>query len=557
MRLTGIGVSPGLAQGPVVEVHHDEVTLPFGEEPEEDPESVQQVIIDTLEAVACGMEQRADSVVDPDSADVLRATAMIARDPAIGDEVGKLLNSGKGRFRALAGAIDHFAILLNSLGGYMAERVADLRDVHRRAHARLLGRPEPGLPELTEPAVIVAAELAPADTVGLDPQMVLAVVTEHGGPTSHTAILASQLGIPAVVRCEGILDAHASFVAVDGTAGEVAINPDSEDANEWARKGERRTMLEQQSGGPGHTKDGKPVALLANLGTVADAIAAGRSDVEGSGLFRSEFLYLGRQTAPSVEEQTDTYRRVFQALAGRRIVIRTLDAGADKPLAFVHAGDEENPALGLRGLRLYEIMPEIITDQLHAIAKASHITGADVWVMAPMVSTAAEAAWFHDLAHEAGIEHVGAMLEVPGAAMRSHHVLQACDFSSVGTNDLSQYLFAADRLNGELADLLDPWQPGLWQLTQFAAQAGAKLGKPVGMCGEACGDPLLALLAVGAGISSLSMALPKVPLVRASLARHTVAHCEEMLDAVLEAECAAEARQAVRKLVHPDLREFV
>lgn len=557
MRLSGIGVSPGLAQGRVVVVHHDAVELPATEPVEAEPDEVQRLIVATLEDVARGMEQRAESVAEPDSADVLRATAMIARDPAISDEVGRQLRAGKGRFHALAGAIDHFAQMLNSLGGYMAERVADLHDVHRRAHARLLGRPEPGLPELTEPAVIVATELAPADTVGLNSDMVLAVVTEQGGPTSHTAILASQLGIPAVVQCAGILDVDATFVAVDGTVGQVAVDPNHDDTDEWARKGERRAALEQQTGGPGHTKDGRPVALLANLGTVADAMAAGRSDVEGTGLFRSEFLYLGRQTAPSVEEQTDTYRRIFQALQGRRVVIRTLDSGADKPLPFVPTSIDENPALGMRGMRLYGVMPRIIADQLTAIAQAARMTRTDVWVMAPMVSTPSEAAWFYELAHSVGIPHVGAMIEVPGAALQASHVLDACDFASLGTNDLSQYLFAADRLNGGLADLLDAWQPALWQITKIAADAGAASGKPIGMCGEACGDPLLALLAVGAGVQSLSMALPRVPLVRASLARHTVAECEEMLEAVLAANSPTTARRAVHSLVHPELKQVL
>jgi len=286
-------------------------------------------------------------------------------------------------------------------------------------------------------------------------------------------------------------------------------------------------------------------------------MAAGRSDVEGTGLFRSEFLYLGRQTAPSVEEQTDTYRRIFQALQGRRVVIRTLDSGADKPLPFVPTSIDENPALGMRGLRLYGVMPRIIADQLTAIAQAARMTRTDVWVMAPMVSTPSEAAWFYELAHSVGIPHVGAMIEVPGAALQASHVLDACDFASLGTNDLSQYLFAADRLNGGLADLLDAWQPALWQITKIAADAGAASGKPIGMCGEACGDPLLALLAVGAGVQSLSMALPRVPLVRASLARHTVAECEEMLEAVLAANSPTAARRAVHSLVHPELKQVL
>lgn len=557
MNLTGIGVSPGVAQGRVVLVHHDDVELPIAEPREDRPKQVQQLIAATLEAVAQGLEQRAEHLQEPESSEVLKATAMIARDPAITEEVGRQLASGKGRLRALAGAIDHFSIMLSNLGGYMAERVADLRDVHRRAHARLLGNAEPGVPELTEPAIIVAADLAPADTAGLDPKLVLGIVTEQGGPTSHTAILAAQLGIPAVVRCEGILDVEATTLAVDGTFGEVAVNPDAEDRAEWGARDEHRSELQEAVGGPGRTKDGKPIELLANIGAVADAHRAGEADVEGSGLFRSEFLYLGRQTEPSLEEQTETYRQVFQSFAGRKIVVRTLDAGADKPLAFAQMGPEPNPALGMRGLRLYRALPELIETQLQAIAAAAKDCEADVWVMAPMISTPLEASWFADVAHEAGIEKVGTMVEVPGAALRAGQLLEDCDFVSVGTNDLSQYLFAADRLEGRLAELLDAWQPALWQLVLTTAQAGKTADKHVGMCGEACGDPLLALLAVGAGISSLSMALGKVPLVRASLALHTVEQCEEMLEAALATRCPAEARQAVRKLADPAVKPFV
>lgn len=561
MILNGIGVCPGVAEGRVVVVHHDDVDLPLVEPAEADPRAAKAEITAALEAVAVGMEARAGALEDPDGADVLLATAMIARDPAIVIEVGRQLDAGKGRLRALAAAIDHFAVLLTNLGGYMAERVVDLRDVHRRAHARLLGHPEPGMPQLTEPTIIAAADLAPADAATLDPKVVLGIVTETGGPTSHTAILAAQLGIPAVVRCEGIIaELHKLgpvSAVVDGATGEVALDPDPTQRDEWARKEAARTSLQASTTGPGHTRDGLPIELLANIGTVDDAVAAGNADVEGSGLFRSEFLYLGRQDAPSLEEQTETYRQVFAAMGRRKVVVRTLDAGADKPLHFATMGPESNPALGMRGLRLYTALPDLMECQLQAIAAAAQQTEAEVWVMAPMISTPTEAAWFADIAHDAGIAMVGTMVEVPGAALRAKHVLDECDFVSVGTNDLSQYVFAADRLEGRLAELLDAWQPALWQLTKETAAAGREAGKPVGICGEACGDPLLALLAVGAGIRSLSMSLSKVPMVRASLALHTVDECEAMLEAALAQSCPAMARRAVRELAHPDVRQFL
>ncbi|NLE98729.1 MAG: phosphoenolpyruvate--protein phosphotransferase [Propionibacterium sp.] len=557
MNLSGIGVSPGVVQGRVVTVHHVDVELPFAEPAEQDPARAHDEIRDALDAVATAMESRAARVADAEAKEVLNATAMIARDPAIADEISNQLRLGKGRLRALAGAIEHFAMLLNDLGGYMAERVTDLRDVHRRAHARLLGHVEPGMPELQSPAVLVAHDLAPADAAALNRDMVLAIVTEQGGPTSHTAILAAQLGIPAVVRCEGVIAAAPHTLGVDGSTGEITLDPDEAQTRELIDRSRRRARLQEQSKGPGRTRDGRHVELLANIGTFADAITAGGADVEGSGLFRTEFMYLGRQGAPSLETQTTCYRGVFQAFGDRKVVVRTLDAGADKPLGFASVGTDVNPALGMRGLRLQREIPGLLETQLEAIAAASAQSDADVWVMAPMIATVAEARWFADAARAAGLQQVGVMVEVPSAALRADRLLSTCDFASVGTNDLSQYLFAADRLQGRLASLLDAWQPALWQLTKHASDAAARAGKPMGMCGEAGGDPLLALVAVGAGISSLSMSLTKVPLVRASLAMHTQAQCEAMTEAVIDSLTPEDAHKAVLELADPAVAELL
>lgn len=557
MNLTGIGVSPGVAQGRVIRIHHDDVELPLAEPAESDPQRAQAEIRAALDAVAAAMEHRAERVSDPEAKDVLSATAMIARDPALNDEIGHQLKNGKGRLSALAASMDHFAVLLASLGEYMAERVTDLRDVHRRAHARLLGNAEPGMPELSEPAIIIAEDLAPADTAALDPALVLGIVTELGGPTSHTAILAAQLAIPAVVRCEGILDADPATLGVDGSTGEVTVNPDDAQRADLEDKRDRRERLQAESEGPGRTKDGRHVELLANIGTIGDALVAGAGDVEGSGLFRSEFLYLGRHSAPTVEEQIESYREVFEAFGSRKVVVRTLDAGTDKPLAFASLGPDVNPALGMRGLRLQREFPGLLENQLEAIARARDLTDVEVWVMAPMVATVAEVRWFADAARAVGLETVGAMIEVPSSALRAERILEVADFASIGTNDLSQYLFAADRLQGRLGHLLDAWQPGLWQLVKHAADAGTRAGKPIGICGEAGGDPLLALVAVGAGISSLSMSLTKVGLVRASLALHTYEQCRAMTDAVIASLTPDEARAAVLELADPDVAELL
>jgi len=309
---------------------------------------------------------------------------------------------------------------------------------------------------------LVAHDLAPADTVTLSPERVLALVTVKGGPTSHTAILARSLGLPAVVACAGAGSLHdGEFVEVDGSTGLVRAGIGPQEAAATNEGERQRRATRAASRGPGRTADGHAVALLCNIGDAAGAAGVAKVDAEGVGLFRTEFLYLDRQDAPPVDEQVALYMGVLGAMAGRKIVVRTLDAGADKPLPFLNQEGEPNPALGVRGLRTARRSPDVLTDQLAALALAQQATGAVVWVMAPMVATAAETKWFTDLAHSHGLPIAGAMIEIPAAALRAADLLEHADFLSIGTNDLSQYTLAADRMAGDLADLLDPWQPAL------------------------------------------------------------------------------------------------
>jgi phosphotransferase system enzyme I (PtsI) len=272
---------------------------------------------------------------------------------------------------------------------------------------------------------------------------------------------------------------------------------------------------------------------LLNIGDASGAAAVARVDAEGVGLFRTEFLYLGRQEAPSVDEQVSLYMGVFNLMAGRKIVVRTLDAGADKPLPFLNPDAEPNPALGVRGLRTARRSPAVLTDQLAALALAQQATGALVWVMAPMVATVAETKWFTDFAHEHGLPVAGVMVEVPAAALRASDILGHADFLSIGTNDLAQYTLATDRMAGELADLLDPWQPALLDLIRMTAEAGLAAGKSVGVCGEAAASPALAPILVGLGVTSLSMSASAVADVRDALAAVSLAQCRHMAEGAL------------------------
>lgn len=552
----GIGVSPGTAYGPVVQVAPP-VAPPAAEPAPADRDATAAAVAEAFAAVAAALDAKAQHV-DDTAQTILKATAMIARDKSLLKSAVAGVHAGIGPATAIAAAVEEFAIKFEALGGYFAERVADLRDVGSRAVAAVLGVPAPGVPDFAEPSVIVAEDLAPAETATLDRALVVGIVTRAGGRTSHTAILAAQMGIPAVVQLPGATDLEpGTFVALDGDTGEVVVAPDPELVAAQQVRRERRAAALSGATGPGRTKDGLAIALLANIGGVEDAELAGAQDLEGVGLFRTEFVFLSSETAPTVTAQTEIYRRVFEPFEGRRVIVRTLDAGADKPLKFADLGPEENPALGRRGLRLSAERPELLDAQLEALAAAAKLTGADVRVMAPMVATVEEASWFARRVYENGLPKAGVMIEVPGAALRAAHVLGAVDFGSLGTNDLAQYTMAADRMQGELSDLLDPWQPAVLDVIAAAADGARRAGKPLGVCGEAAGDPLLALVLVGLGVSSLSMAPGKVPAVRVALAAHTHLDCQQLAAAAREAATATDARDAVRAAAARELIDIL
>uniref|UniRef100_UPI00035F5E98 phosphoenolpyruvate--protein phosphotransferase n=1 Tax=Nocardiopsis halotolerans TaxID=124252 RepID=UPI00035F5E98 len=508
-----------------------------------------------LERVADLLDRRA-AELRGDAAAVLGAQALMARDPELARRVGEYTEEGEPAAWAVHAACGAYQELLRAAGGYLAERAADLADIRDRAIALLLGLPMPGLPDPGVAHVLVAEDLAPADTVQLDTEGVLAIVTRGGGPTSHTVILARALGIPAVVGCEGADTlGDGSTVAVDGDAGTVVADPDEEFADRLRQRAERRRALLAESSGPGRTADGTPVALLLNVGE-GDPHKAGAHDSEGVGLLRTEFLFLDRSEPPTTQEQEAAYTALFEAFAGRTVTVRTLDAGSDKPLAFARTGHEDNPALGVRGFRTSRVHPGLLTEQLAAIATASRKTSAEVRVMAPMVSTPDEADEFVSLARGAGLTRVGVMIEVPGAALLADRLLPRVDFVSIGTNDLAQYTMAADRTLGALPDLLDPWQPALLHLVGTVGGVGERTGRPVGVCGEAAAEPLLALVLVGLGATSLSMSAPVLPAVRRALALHTRDECRRLAELALAASSAEQAREVVRAAVHPEAAEW-
>jgi len=546
-RLKGVGVSPGVAIGPVA-VMGGEVPEPPATPPRPGAQDAElEAARAALEAVAAELEARGEAA-GGDVRDVLEAQAMMVRDPSLADQVAALTAQGRSAARAVWESFTAYREILAGAGEYMAARVADLDDLRARTVARLLGLPMPGVPDPGHPYVLVARDLAPADTAVLDATKVLGFVTEEGGPTSHTAILAKSIGVPAVVGCAGATElADGAHVIVDGGTGEVRVDPSEAEVESARARVAARLAARGQAAGPGATADGQPIALLANVGGPADVKGAVAAGAEGVGLFRTEFLFLDRVDPPPVDEQRAAYEAVFGAFPdGAKLVVRTLDAGADKPLAFLNLPGEPNPALGQRGLRAVRRVPEVLADQLEAIGQAAAATRADVWVMAPMVASADEAAWFRAQARRQPIGRAGVMIEIPAAALRARAVLAEADFASIGTNDLAQYTFAADRLVSELSSFQDPWQPALLDLVARVGEAGTETGKPVGVCGEAAGDPLLALVLVGLGVTSLSMAPGSLQDVRLLLARHTMADCRRLAGLALGADDAVQAKDRVR-----------
>jgi phosphotransferase system enzyme I (PtsI) len=543
VRVTGIGVSPGQAVGRTA-------TMPDPvPEPPESTLSAEDDAAQAAERIAAASVSVQDALQDaatratPTGREILETTAMMAADLTLVAGAQRLvveqrLDPASAVWRAAAVVIEQ----LTALGGYLAERTRDVADVRDRIIAALSGRAAPGVPDLDHPFVLVARDLAPADTATLDGR-VQAIVTAAGGPTSHTAILARALGIPAVVGLERALAIEpGTVVLVDGAAGTVTLEPtDAQVARAVELASRVRTF-----DGHGRTRDGHPVPLLANVGRPEDAPAAAAAGAEGVGLLRTEFGFLDRREAPSLAEQVVAYRQVLAAFPGKKVVVRTLDAGADKPLPFVTAADEPNPALGVRGLRTAVRHPQLLEDQLAAIAQAAAAETAEVWVMAPMVSTVAEAEEFVAGARAHGLTTAGVMVEVPSAALQAGPILARAAFASIGTNDLTQYTMAADRMLGDLAALSTSWQPAVLQLVAATCRGGAAHGRPVGVCGEAAADPALAVVLVGLGVSSLSMSPRALPDVAAVLATVTLVQCREIAGAALGAESAQDARDAVR-----------
>ena len=541
MDLHGIGVGSGIAAG-LVQRMPEPLAPPSNAPLTEEATSEVQRVTDALSGVAAWLSERGQGV-GGDAQAVLEAQSLMAGDRAIVADITQRINQGVNAEKAVVEAFASFQAILAGMGGYMAERGADLADIAQRVIAVLRGVPAPGIPESDTPFILVAHDLAPADTVLLDATKVFGIVTRDGGPTSHTAILARAMSLPAIVAVSGadsitndtmvVVDAANSLVTVDATAQQVA-----------AAQERREQWLTASSAPhtPGALKDGLTIPLMANLGSLDEVGSAVELGAEGVGLFRTEMLFLDATSAPTIEVQQAKYAQLLAAFPGKKVVVRCLDAGSDKPLSYLTEGHETNPALGLRGLRALRAHEEILRDQLTALANAQSSASAELWVMAPMVADYVETAYFVGLAKELGIRVAGVMAEVPSIALVADQVFDVADFVSIGTNDLTQYTLAADRLQGSLAAYHDPWHPAVLRLIKMLGDAGATAGKPVSVCGEAAADPNLAIVLVGLGATSLSMTPAALADVRAALLTVTLVEAQARATRALTATSAAEAR---------------
>lgn len=565
-KLSGRAAAPGAALAPAFVVAPPklpELPKTASGTREEEADRLRSAL-DRAEAELRELAEHVAATAGEEEGEIFEAHAEFAADPELLRLATEAIAGGASAERAVVNAFGSFRELLAaSESEYLAARAADLDDVRDRVVKILLGWSTAGeVPDSR--SVIVARELTPSQTASIPVEVIAGIVTETGSPTSHAAILARALGAPAVVACQGLLEAVRSGVevAIDGRAGEVIVRPGPSDRELIERRHDqeerRREELAALRDEPGRTADGHRVELAANIGSIEHIPAAVEAGGEGSGLVRTEFLFLDRTEPPTVEEQTSFYAEVLRGFPGHRVVFRTLDVGADKPLPFVDREPEENPALGLRGIRLSLRRPHLFRDQLRAVLRAreevSRESAGRLAIMFPLVATAAEFRsarhTLRDIAAEEGVSldglEVGVMIEVPSAALGAARLAADGDFLSIGTNDLIQYLFAVDRLNGAVADLGDVLEPDVLALIGRVVEAGHAHGAWVGVCGEAAGDPTVAGALVGLGVDELSMTRVAIPEVKDALRRLTREHCREAVETAIST--AEDARQARRVL---------
>jgi len=565
-RLSGLAASPGIAIGPAY-VYQPGKPAVERRTVENPPAEWSRFLgaIEQAQAQLRAIHQRALDEVGPAAAEIFTAHQLFLQDPALLEQVrGKIVDEGWNAEAALVEAAAGYADLLRGMDDeLLRQRAADVEDVSQRVLRILLGLSGESLAQLPEPAIVVAADLTPSDTAQLDKERALGFCTAGGGLTSHTTILARSLGLPAVVGLgeDALSLSPGTSLIVDGEAGLVIANPDeaalttyfARQQQWWARQEAARRAAQE----PAVTRDGRRVEVVANVADLASARAALAHGAEGIGLLRTEFLYLNRDTMPDEEEQYAAYRAILEVMGERPVIIRTLDIGGDKPAPYLAIGEELNPFLGWRAIRLSLGRPEAFKPQLRAILRAGH--GRNVKVMFPMITDLAELQQAKALLREAQAElaaegvpyiedlEVGIMVETPAAAIAADVLAQEADFFSIGTNDLVQYTMACDRTNERVAYLYQPLHPALLRLIKNVVDAAHQAGKWVGICGEMAGDEKAVPLLLGLGLDEFSMTSSAIPTVKSLIRSLSLAEAQALAREALGLATAAEVSACVEK----------
>ena len=578
--LRGIPVSQGVSQGRVVVLNRSRI-VPAKAGFETDDQAgeearFQTALAETRKQLTAVQERLRDEFGAKES-QIFDAHLLVLEDPALMEEVGRQIRDEHHTPEyAFYTASEKYAEALSAVDdSYLSERAADIRDVTQRVLGNLMGQPQrAGVSDLTEPCIVVANDLTPSDTAQLDPAKVLGFVTEVGSRTSHTAILARSLQIPAVLGLgEGIEELKpGQTVLLDGFNGFVIISPSEQTLFEYGQLVERQSSIEESLDEirtePAKTLDGHTIILSANIERAGDVEAVRKSGATGVGLFRTEFLFINRSDLPNEEEQFQAYKKVTESLAPEPVIIRTLDLGGDKLLSHVNVAAEMNPFLGWRAIRLCLEEKDLFRTQLRAILRASAF--GDLKIMYPMVSGMDELDAANVLLDECrnqlraeGVEfaenlEIGVMIETPSAAMIADSLARCVQFFSIGTNDLIQYSLAVDRLNEKIAHLYEPTHPGILRLIKATVDAGQAQKIWTGVCGEMAGELAMVPLLIGLGIAELSVVPSLVPRVKMLIRSIEMAKARELAEFALGCDSPSEilARaEALAKAAVPDFFE--
>ena len=560
MRIQGISGSRGVAVGNVYRYIQEEIVIPdytvADDKVEEEIGKFAAAMAATLKQLDT-IRQKALDEMGPEEAAIFEAHMQIAQDPSLSDGIKSLVESSHTNVvAATAQTIETFAnIFLGMEDAYMRERGADIKDIGDRLMRNMLGMNPRGLSHISGEVILVAQDLAPSDTASLDKNVVKGIVTAAGGPTSHAAIMARTLEIPAVMGVgdiESFVDGDKAVVL--GTDGIVEVNPSDADWAEYTNQAaafqEELKRLRESANLEATTTDGHHVELFGNIGKAKDAKNALTMGAQGIGLYRTEFLYMENDELPAEDVQFEEYKKVAQDMKGKPVIIRTMDIGGDKELKCLDLPSEMNPFLGYRAIRISLNRPDIFKVQLRALLRASAF--GDIHIMYPMIASVEEVKQANAMLDECKEEliaegkefnkdiKVGIMIEVPAAAVISPILAKYVDFFSIGTNDLCQYTLAVDRMNEAIGSLYQPLHPGVLRLIKHVIDASHEHGKSTGMCGELASDPVATMILLGLGLDEFSMTASSIPLIKNILRSVSKAECEEVANKALTMDTAEE-----------------